>query len=146
MHLSNCIWINPTRRPLAESKVVYSLEGGAGLFFPNLDAPKGSLERGCAMAIYDGADNQLKFRDSEGIDDLKKVRQILWESREYQDDGHSTMDSAATIYQRFYDPNRIPTEAEVETVAYCFDIPIVEARQILSSRQINKTQTKEQQS
>lgn len=137
MHLSNCIWINPTRQPLAESKVVYSLEGGAGLFFPNLDAPKGSLERGCAMAIYDGADNQLKFRDSEGIDDLKKVRQILWESREYQDDGHSTMDSAATIYQRLYAPNRIPTEAEIETVAYCFDIPIVEARQILSSRQRN---------
>lgn len=133
-HISNCIWVNPTRCPLAESKIVYSLEGGAGLFFPNLDTPKDSLERGNAVPIFDGANNQLKFGDSKGIEGFEKVRQIPQATREYKVDGSLTMDRTEETLRHILDPNRILTEAEAETIAYCFDISIAEARCIVACR------------
>lgn len=36
------------------------------------------------------------------------------------------------------DPARIPTDAELELVAYCFDVPIEEAKTILESRTLKK--------
>ncbi len=36
------------------------------------------------------------------------------------------------------DPARIPTDAELELVAYCFDVPIEEAKAILESRTLKK--------
>lgn len=36
------------------------------------------------------------------------------------------------------DPARIPTDAELELVSYCFDVSIEEAKAILESRKIKK--------
>jgi len=41
-----------------------------------------------------------------------------------------------SIYKKYgIDPNRVPTDAEVELVAYCFEIDRNEAREILEARQ-----------
>jgi len=43
-----------------------------------------------------------------------------------------------SIYKKYgIDPNRIPTDAEVELVAYCFGVNVLEARQILDARHGN---------
>lgn len=43
-----------------------------------------------------------------------------------------------SIYEKYgIDPNRVPTNAEVEMVAYCFDVTLKEADQILNARRFN---------
>jgi len=44
-------------------------------------------------------------------------------------------DMEDSIYKKYgIDPNRVPTDAEIEVVAYCFDVSFENACQILQQR------------
>jgi len=57
---------------------------------------------------------------------------------------YTVEDMEDSIYKKYgIDPNRIPTDAEVELVAYCFDVSLEEARSILSHRCMRSDATQE---
>lgn len=152
VHLKNCFLFYLSTTPIDQAGIRYILEGGAYLNFVNQD----ELPQHVVSAHIEGfgdANNEIRFKGPTTKQGLQRIREK--ESRERMNrDAKSILknlhfpcrilpstgkytveDMEDSIYKKYgIDPNRIPTDAEVETVASLFGITIAQAREILRCR------------
>ena len=145
VRIEKCVFLNRTAKPLAASGVRYILDGGAYLNFTRLDRTDDYQNY---ILPFDDAFNVQLFKGPESLQDAengrvtrprvtenqssenfsKFPREILTVSSEYMVESMKKHDTIRL------DPNRIPTDAEVDLVAFVFDVSVAEARSILASR------------
>ena len=134
VRLEKCVFLNRTTKSLAASGIRYILDGCVYLNFTQLDRTEDYQK---FVLPFDGASNMQLFKGPESVRDAEKLRdikiskfsrKILSTFAEYIIE---SMEKRDTIR---LDPNRIPTDAEVNLVAFIFDVDETEARSILASR------------
>ena len=152
VHLKNCFLFNRSSVPIDKAGVRYVFEGGAYLNFTSLDEPPRSMINAC-IEEFDGAFDVIRFKDPMSRRELEREREarrqetLKHETKTFFKNFHFPRhifaprgkyvvdDMEDSIYKKYgISQNRVPTDAEVELVAYCFDISIAEAKQILDTR------------
>lgn len=152
VHLMNCYFFNRSAVPIDKANIRYVFEGGAYLNFTEQDERPRSVVN-AHIENFDGAYDEIRFKGPTTHEGLNKIRnEESWKllnrdtrknsknlhfprhffvsRRKYVVEGMED-----SIYEKYgIDPNRIPTEAEVRLVAYCFDVSEEEATSILLSR------------
>ena len=137
MRLAKCELQNRTYKSLIASGVRYVLDGDAYLNFSNLNEP---FEFRDYILPYDGAFNIHRFKGPESMREARKLqlkenlkfsREILPPTAEYSIENMNKNDPIKL------DPDRTPTDAEIDLVAFVFDETREEAISILNSRKLN---------
>jgi len=152
IHLQNCFVNNQSPAAIATAGIRYVFGRGAYLNFPLADEPDRVAFKSC-FANYDAAFNDIRFggpetprghrrrQHEEQLDQLRRATQTFFKNfhfpRHFFVSGgkYVVEDMEDSIYKKYgIDPNRIPTDAEVEQVVYCFDVSHEEAISILGTR------------
>ena len=164
IRLKNCVFLNRSPVPFKNTGIRYIFQGGAYLNFTNMDRPEDFTIRqfegfdGAFDEIRFKGPETIKglneLRNKESWEMLKKEtanhyfepdknffyfpRHILSSKHEYIMESMEKKDTKAETGDESFDfhldPNRVPTDAEVELVAYCFEVTIAEAKAILENR------------
>ena len=152
VHLKNCFLFNRSAVSIDKANIRYVFEDGAYLNFTEQDElPRSVINM--YIENFDGAYDEIRFKGPTSREELDRIRNeesrellnldarnkskklhlsrhILASRRKYV-----LEDMEDSIYEKYgIDPNRIPTDAEVRLVAYCFDVSEEEAASILLSR------------
>ena len=152
VHLKNCFLFNRSALPLDKAGIHYVFEGGAYLNFTEQDELPRSAING-HIDGFDGAYDEIRWRGPTSKQGLERIRAeenraiLNRDARTISKNLHFPRhffasrgkylvdDMEDSIYEKYgINPNRVPTDAEVESVAYYFDVSESEAASILSSR------------
>lgn len=148
VHLKNCYFFNHSAVPIDKANIRYVFEGGAYLNFTEQDElPRSVINE--HIEEFDGANNVIDYKgpikpagygicprrtESTFSENFHFPRHFFVLRGKYV-----VEDMEDSIYEKYgIDPNRPPTDAEVELVAYCFGVGLDEARVILERRSVRR--------
>lgn len=152
LHLKNCFLFNRSTVPADKAGIRYVFEGGAYLNFTEQD--EGSQPPQTAYTEdFDRTTDTIRFKGpttKQGLDRLRKdeIRyQLNRDTKTFSRNLQSSCriclpkwkyvaeDMEDSVYRKYgINPNRIPTDAELRAIAYCFGITTEEAKAINCTR------------
>jgi len=152
LHLKNCFVFNRSPVPIDKAGIHYAFEGGVYLNFTCQDKVSGPVVD-AHIDGFDGACDEIRFRGPMTRQGLERVKEeerrmiMNWDNETFSKNlylprhifalkwKYVVEDMEDSIYEKYgIDPDRVPTAAEIELVAYCFGVSDAEAASILSSR------------